>query len=83
MPGEQIDVLVVCAGPGGVAATLFPAQQGVRAATAERHLGTSLHPRASGQSPRSMERYRWAGIGGEVLGEQASLAGAATNDSSS
>ena len=68
MREEQVDVLVAGAGLGGLTASMFLAQQGVRVLTVERHAGTSPHPRASGQSPRTMELYRWAGIDGEVLG---------------
>ncbi|KAA9155920.1 FAD-dependent monooxygenase [Amycolatopsis acidicola] len=68
MREEQVDVLVTGAGLGGLSATMFLAQQGVRVLTIERHASTALHPRASGQSPRTMELFRWAGIDEEVLG---------------
>lgn len=47
---------------------MFLAQQGVSVLVVERHASTSVHPRASGQTPRTMELYRWAGIDEEVLG---------------
>ena len=68
MGEEQVDVLVVGAGLGGLSASMFLAQQGIRTMTVERHPGTSPHPRASGQNPRTMELYRWAGIDQDVLG---------------
>jgi 2-polyprenyl-6-methoxyphenol hydroxylase-like FAD-dependent oxidoreductase len=68
MQEEQVDVLIVGAGLGGLTVSMFLAQQGIRVLTAERHPSTAIHPRASGQSPRTMELYRYAGIDGEVLG---------------
>ncbi|WP_236789179.1 aklavinone 12-hydroxylase RdmE [Amycolatopsis sp. GM8] len=68
MSEEQTDVLITGAGLAGLTAGMFLAQQGVSVLVVERHPGTSLHPRASGQTPRTMELYRWAGIDGEVLG---------------
>ncbi|HVV13115.1 aklavinone 12-hydroxylase RdmE [Amycolatopsis sp.] len=68
MREEQAEVLVTGAGLGGLSASMFLAQQGVDVLTVERHPGTSLHPRASGQTPRTMELYRFAGIDEEVLG---------------
>ncbi|MDQ0379345.1 aklavinone 12-hydroxylase RdmE [Amycolatopsis thermophila] len=65
---ERVDVLVVGAGLGGLSASMFLAIEGVRVLTVERHPGTALHPRASGQTPRTMELYRFAGIDHEVLG---------------
>lgn len=65
---ERVDVLVVGAGLGGLSASMFLALEGVHVVTVERHPGTSLHPRASGQTPRTMELYRFAGIDREVLG---------------
>lgn len=68
MREEHADVLVVGAGLAGLTTAMFLAQQGVSAVVVERHPSTSLHPRAAGQTPRTMELYRWAGIDGEVLG---------------
>ena len=68
MTEESADVLVVGAGLGGLSASMFLAQHGVRVLTVERHPGTSIHPRAAGQTPRTMELYRFAGIDGEVRG---------------
>jgi 2-polyprenyl-6-methoxyphenol hydroxylase-like FAD-dependent oxidoreductase len=68
MREEQVDVLVTGAGLAGLTAAMFLAQHGVSTLVVERHASTSLHPRASSQTPRTMELYRWAGIDGEVLG---------------
>lgn len=68
MAEENVDVLVVGAGLGGLSASMFLAQQGIRVLTVERHPSTAIHPRASGQTPRTMELYRFAGIDGKVLG---------------
>ncbi|NIH78753.1 aklavinone 12-hydroxylase RdmE [Amycolatopsis viridis] len=65
---ENVDVLVVGAGLGGLSASMFLALEGVQVLTVDRHPGTALHPRASGQTPRTMELYRFAGIEHEVLG---------------
>lgn len=67
MAEESVDVQVAGAGLGGLSATLTLARQ-VRVLTVDRHPGTSIHPRASGQTPRTMGLYRYAGIDGEVLG---------------
>ncbi|GLY64544.1 aklavinone 12-hydroxylase RdmE [Amycolatopsis taiwanensis] len=68
MTEETVDVLVVGAGLGGLSASMFLAQQGIRVLTVERHPSTAIHPRASGQSLRTMELYRFAGIDEKVLG---------------
>ncbi|GAB2993030.1 FAD-dependent monooxygenase [Amycolatopsis acidiphila] len=68
MREEQVDVLVTGAGLAGLTTAMFLARQGVSTLVVERHPGTSPHPRAAGQSPRTMELYRWAGVDAEVLG---------------
>lgn len=50
----------------GLSAAMFLAQRGVEVLVVERHPGTSIHPRAIGQHPRTMELFRVAGITGEV-----------------
>lgn len=59
---EQVDVLVAGAGYAGLSASMYLAQQGVSVLAAERHTGTSPHPKATGQTWRSMELFRFAGI---------------------
>jgi 2-polyprenyl-6-methoxyphenol hydroxylase-like FAD-dependent oxidoreductase len=55
-------VLIVGAGPAGLVTALVLARQGVRSTLVERHPGTSIHPRASGVSTRSMEIFRRLGV---------------------
>ncbi len=55
-------VLIVGAGPAGLVTALVLAKQGVRSTLVERHPGTSIHPRASGVSTRSMEIFRRLGV---------------------
>jgi 2-polyprenyl-6-methoxyphenol hydroxylase-like FAD-dependent oxidoreductase len=60
------DVLVVGAGLGGTSAAMFLAQRGVDVQVVERHAGTSQHPRASGQNPRTMELLRIGGVADQI-----------------
>ena len=64
---SMTDVLVVGAGLGGLSTAMFLARQGIRVQVVERHAGTSPHPRAAGQYPRTMELLRIAGVADEVL----------------
>lgn len=64
---NDLDVLVVGAGLGGTSAAMFLARQGIRTMIVERHAGTSPHPRAAGQFPRTMELLRIGGVADEVL----------------
>ncbi|MFD1049576.1 FAD-dependent oxidoreductase, partial [Kibdelosporangium lantanae] len=64
---NDLDVLVVGAGLGGTSAAMFLARQGIRTMIIERHAGTSPHPRASGQFPRTMELLRIAGVDDRIL----------------
>ncbi|MFI7306665.1 aklavinone 12-hydroxylase RdmE [Micromonospora aurantiaca] len=66
MTDETTDVLVVGAGLAGLSATTFLARRGVRVRLVERHPGTSLHPKAAGQNPRTMELLRMGGVADEV-----------------
>ncbi|MFD9967439.1 aklavinone 12-hydroxylase RdmE [Streptomyces sp. NPDC059017] len=62
----EVDVLVVGAGLGGLSTTMFLARLGVRVLMAEKHPTTSIHPRAIGQNPRTMELLRLGGIAEQV-----------------
>ncbi|KAJ8063600.1 hypothetical protein OCU04_007469 [Sclerotinia nivalis] len=59
---SQISVLIVGGGIVGLSASLFLSQHGVKSLLIERHLGTSIHPRARSVNARTMELYRGLGI---------------------
>jgi 2-polyprenyl-6-methoxyphenol hydroxylase-like FAD-dependent oxidoreductase len=59
-------VLVVGAGPAGLATAIAAARHGAHVLVVERHRSTSIHPRASGLSTRTMEIFRTWGIGHAV-----------------
>ncbi|PVZ11970.1 FAD-dependent oxidoreductase [Actinomycetospora cinnamomea] len=59
-------VLVVGAGPAGLATAVSAARHGAQVLVVERHLGTSIHPRASGLSTRTMEIFRSWGVADTV-----------------
>jgi putative polyketide hydroxylase len=63
----RTQVLVVGAGLSGLSSAMFLAQQGIEVLVVERHPGTSVHPRATGQTPRTMELLRIGGVAEEVL----------------
>jgi aklavinone 12-hydroxylase len=67
MDSTRTQVLVVGAGIAGAATSMFLADRGIDALVVERHPGTSLHPKAGGQNPRTMELLRTAGVAEEVL----------------
>lgn len=66
---------MVGAGLGGLSATLFLAQQGIEVLGISKHRGTSPHPKATGQTHRTMELLRRAGVADEVLAGSAGLDG--------
>ncbi|MBB5955251.1 aklavinone 12-hydroxylase [Saccharothrix tamanrassetensis] len=72
---RRVQVLVVGAGLGGLTATLFLAQQGISVLGLAKHSGTSPHPRATGQTHRTMEIFRRAGVADEVLRGSEGVAG--------
>ncbi|WP_433254649.1 FAD-dependent monooxygenase [Streptosporangium sp. CA-135522] len=55
-------VLIVGGSLVGLSQALFLARQGVDCVLVERHPGLSIHPRARGLNPRTMELFRQAGI---------------------
>ncbi|MEU4444215.1 aklavinone 12-hydroxylase RdmE [Actinosynnema sp. NPDC050801] len=75
MGDKRVQVLVVGAGLGGLSAALFLAQQGVEVLGISKHRGTSPHPKATGQTHRTMELLRRAGVADEVLAGGAGLDG--------
>ena len=60
------DVLIVGAGPGGLATALSAARHGARVLVVDRHPGTSTRPRATGISLRTMEIFRVWGVADAV-----------------
>jgi putative polyketide hydroxylase len=61
-PTEATSVLIVGAGPAGLVTAIGLARHGVRSIVIERHASTSIFPRATGVSTRSMEIFRSWGI---------------------
>jgi putative polyketide hydroxylase len=61
-PDERCSVLIVGGGLAGLATAVFLGIRGVRAVVVERHPSTSIHPRARGQVPTTMEALRAAGL---------------------
>lgn len=62
MPESRIPVLIVGGGSVGLAAALFLAHQGVSTLTVESQAGPSIHPRATGLGPRTIEFLREIGL---------------------
>ncbi|WP_033296121.1 FAD-dependent oxidoreductase [Amycolatopsis jejuensis] len=62
----QTEVLIAGGGYAGLSTAMYLAQHGTQALLVERHETTSPHPKASGQTWRAMELYRFAGIDEEV-----------------
>src|SRR5215204_1817931 len=58
----QTPVLVVGAGPAGLVTSLTLAHHGVPSLLVEKHAGTSIYPRATGVSTRTMEIFRGLGV---------------------
>jgi 2-polyprenyl-6-methoxyphenol hydroxylase-like FAD-dependent oxidoreductase len=69
----DVDVLVVGAGPSGLTVSAALARGGVRALTVERHVGTSIFPKATGIRLRTMEILRSWGIDGRLPPRDAEL----------
>jgi putative polyketide hydroxylase len=59
---ETTEVLVVGGGLVGLSAALFLADRGVPVVLAEKHPGSSSHPRAIGYTMRTVELFRTVGI---------------------
>jgi len=59
---HEVPVLVVGAGPAGLAMAAELARHDVGSLVIERHPGTSVFPKASGISTRSMEHFRAWGL---------------------
>lgn len=59
-------ILIVGGGLAGLSAAMFLAWRGVPAVLVEKHPGSSLHPRAIGFTPRTLELFRAVGLGGRI-----------------
>ncbi len=62
MSSDEAPVLIVGGSLVGLSTALFLAHHGVPCTLVERHPGTSVHPRAVGYYPRTMELLRQAGV---------------------
>ena len=62
MPETRIPVLIAGGGTVGLSAALFLAHQGVSTLLVEHQNGPSIHPRATGVGPRTVEFFREVGI---------------------
>ena len=58
----QVPVLIVGAGPAGLCSSILLSRMGFRSLVIERHPSTSIHPKATGISTRTMELFRSWGI---------------------
>ncbi|MDZ5619958.1 FAD-dependent oxidoreductase [Nocardioides sp. HM23] len=67
------DVLVIGAGPSGLATAIAATRAGARVLVLERHQGTSTFPKATGVRPRTMEILRSWGLEQEVQAGGADL----------
>ncbi|MFE9770415.1 FAD-dependent oxidoreductase [Streptomyces sp. NPDC005931] len=72
--GGPTDVLIVGGGITGLSCALFLRHHGVRCVLVERHASTSVHPRAWGWYPRTLELFRSVGVEQEVLAAAAGYA---------
>ncbi len=75
MPEQHVPVLIAGGGTVGLSAALFLAHHGVRALAVERRAGLSIHPRALGIGPRTLEIFRQVGLADPVLAVGGRLAG--------
>ncbi len=61
-PAIQVPVLIVGAGPTGLSTSILLSRYGIPSLLVERHTSTSIYPRATGISTRSMELLRQWGL---------------------
>lgn len=79
MHEDTTPVLVVGGGLVGLSTSLFLSWHGVRHLLVERHAGTSVHPRAWGLYPRTLELLDAVGVSDALLAEAAGFAGHVLN----
>src|SRR5215204_6272101 len=58
----QIPILIIGAGPAGLCSSIMFSRFGIQSLLIERHPSTSIHPKATGVSTRTMELFRSWGI---------------------
>jgi len=58
----QVPVLIAGAGPAGLVTSIVLSRLGIRSLVVERHPSTSIHPKATAISTRTMELFRAWGI---------------------
>src|ERR1700712_4239505 len=75
MSEQHVPVLIAGGGTVGLSAALFLAHHGVPALAVERRAGLSIHPRALGIGPRTLEIFRQVGLEDPVLAVGGRLAG--------
>ncbi len=63
---DDVDVLIAGGGPVGLAASILLSRAGVASLLVERHPATSIHPKARGINPRTMEIFRQCGVEADV-----------------
>ncbi len=62
----QVPVLIVGAGPTGLCTSILLSRYGIPSLLVERHASTSIFPRATGVSTRTMELFRQWGLDQQV-----------------
>jgi 2-polyprenyl-6-methoxyphenol hydroxylase-like FAD-dependent oxidoreductase len=67
---EDVPVLIVGGSVVGLSMALFLAQHGIRALLVERHTTTSIHARAGGFNPRTMELFRQVGVESAIFAQE-------------
>ena len=58
----HVPILIIGAGPAGLCSSILLSRIGFRSLVVERHASTSIHPKATGISTRTMELFRSWGI---------------------
>jgi 2-polyprenyl-6-methoxyphenol hydroxylase-like FAD-dependent oxidoreductase len=67
---EDVPVLIVGGSVVGLSMALFLAHHGISALLVERHATTSIHARAGGFNPRTMELFRQVGIESAIFEQE-------------
>jgi 2,4-dichlorophenol 6-monooxygenase len=67
----EVPVLIVGGGGTGLSASIFLAQLGIDSLLVERHVGTSVVPKAHYFNQRTMEIYKLSGVGDSIYAKSA------------